>query len=136
MSIFCILLKYCQFINQWYILLLKGPGRTVRQHHHPKMPLYTVGAEVSVLSLGCRSDRSCIRFEMQPCRTYVCLCSCIKTAWIIYFSENRICKLYCVAYENMEAIGWPAHDSSVSSVLFGPAEISIFSVGSDGKIFG
>ncbi|XP_066373956.1 uncharacterized protein [Miscanthus floridulus] len=31
--------------------------------------------------------------------------------------------------------GWPAHDSPVSSVLFGPAETSIFSLGSDGKIF-
>ncbi|AQK65127.1 WD repeat-containing protein 91-like protein [Zea mays] len=30
--------------------------------------------------------------------------------------------------------GWPAHDSPVSSVLFGPAETSIFSLGSDGKI--
>ncbi|XP_066381522.1 uncharacterized protein [Miscanthus floridulus] len=32
-------------------------------------------------------------------------------------------------------LGWPAHDSPVSSVLFGPAETSIFSLGSDGKIF-
>ncbi|KAF8672757.1 hypothetical protein HU200_049454 [Digitaria exilis] len=35
----------------------------------------------------------------------------------------------------MQITGWPAHDSPVSSVLFGPAETSIFSLGSDGKIF-
>eukprot|EP01018_Ginkgo_biloba_P015437 Gb_17847 [translate_table: standard] len=31
--------------------------------------------------------------------------------------------------------GWPAHDSAVSCVKFGPDEASIFSLGSDGKIF-
>uniref|UniRef100_A0A0E0PKA8 Anaphase-promoting complex subunit 4-like WD40 domain-containing protein n=1 Tax=Oryza rufipogon TaxID=4529 RepID=A0A0E0PKA8_ORYRU len=35
----------------------------------------------------------------------------------------------------LQITGWPAHDSPVSSVLFGPAETSIFSLGSDGKIF-
>lgn len=34
----------------------------------------------------------------------------------------------------LQITGWPAHDSPVSSVLFGPAETSIFSLGSDGKI--
>uniref|UniRef100_A0A452YDR6 Uncharacterized protein n=1 Tax=Aegilops tauschii subsp. strangulata TaxID=200361 RepID=A0A452YDR6_AEGTS len=33
----------------------------------------------------------------------------------------------------LQITGWPAHDSPVSSVLFGPAETSIFSLGSDGK---
>lgn len=31
--------------------------------------------------------------------------------------------------------GWPAHDSAASCVKFGPDEASIFSLGSDGKIF-
>lgn len=35
----------------------------------------------------------------------------------------------------LQITGWPAHDCPVSSVLFGPAETSIFSLGSDGKIF-
>nr|CAD1843765.1 unnamed protein product [Ananas comosus var. bracteatus] len=35
----------------------------------------------------------------------------------------------------LQITGWPAHDSAVSSVLFGPDETSIFSLGSDGKIF-
>ncbi|PKA55064.1 Protein Mut11 [Apostasia shenzhenica] len=35
----------------------------------------------------------------------------------------------------LQITGWPAHDSAVSSVLFGPDETSIFSLGTDGKIF-
>ncbi|XP_072987633.1 uncharacterized protein [Typha latifolia] len=35
----------------------------------------------------------------------------------------------------LQITGWPAHDSAVSSVLFGPDETSIFTLGSDGKIF-
>lgn len=35
----------------------------------------------------------------------------------------------------LQITGWPAHDTAVSSVLFGPDETSIFSLGSDGKIF-
>ncbi|KAJ4774264.1 WD repeat-containing protein 91 [Rhynchospora pubera] len=35
----------------------------------------------------------------------------------------------------LQITGWPAHDTAVSSVKFGPAETSIFSLGSDGKIF-
>ena len=35
----------------------------------------------------------------------------------------------------LQITGWPAHDSPVSSVLFGPAETSIFSLGSDGKVY-
>lgn len=33
----------------------------------------------------------------------------------------------------LQITGWPAHDSAVSSILFGPDETSIFSLGSDGK---
>ncbi|OIW12540.1 hypothetical protein TanjilG_04704 [Lupinus angustifolius] len=35
----------------------------------------------------------------------------------------------------LQITGWPAHDSSISSILFGPDETSLFSLGSDGKIF-
>lgn len=35
----------------------------------------------------------------------------------------------------LQITGWPAHDSAISSVLFGPDETSIFSLGTDGKIF-
>ncbi|KAL4288764.1 hypothetical protein AHAS_Ahas19G0318800 [Arachis hypogaea] len=35
----------------------------------------------------------------------------------------------------LQITGWPAHDSSISSILFGPDETSIFSLGSDRKIF-
>ncbi|XP_042483975.1 WD repeat-containing protein 91 homolog isoform X2 [Macadamia integrifolia] len=35
----------------------------------------------------------------------------------------------------LQITGWPGHDSGLSSVLFGPDETSIFSLGSDGKIF-
>ncbi|KAJ8752933.1 hypothetical protein K2173_008668 [Erythroxylum novogranatense] len=35
----------------------------------------------------------------------------------------------------LQITGWPAHDSPISSILFGPDETSIFSLGSDGKIF-
>ncbi|XP_057463862.1 uncharacterized protein LOC130753716 [Actinidia eriantha] len=35
----------------------------------------------------------------------------------------------------LQITGWPAHDSTISSVLFGPDETSIFSLGIDGKIF-
>ncbi|XP_078174057.1 uncharacterized protein LOC144567759 [Carex rostrata] len=35
----------------------------------------------------------------------------------------------------LQITGWPAHDTAVSSVKFGPAETSIFSLGTDGKIF-
>lgn len=34
----------------------------------------------------------------------------------------------------LQITGWPAHDTAVSSVKFGPAETSIFSLGSDGKV--
>ncbi|XP_050253244.1 uncharacterized protein LOC126699456 isoform X2 [Quercus robur] len=33
----------------------------------------------------------------------------------------------------LQITGWPAHDSVISSLLFGPDETSIFSLGSDGK---
>ncbi|CAA6665932.1 unnamed protein product [Spirodela intermedia] len=36
---------------------------------------------------------------------------------------------------NLQITGWPAHDSAICSVLFGPDETSIFSLGSDGKMF-
>ncbi|KAL5538187.1 hypothetical protein UlMin_043008, partial [Ulmus minor] len=35
----------------------------------------------------------------------------------------------------LQITGWPAHDSAISSILFGPDETSIFSLGLDGKIF-
>ncbi|KAJ0468329.1 putative transcription factor WD40-like family [Helianthus annuus] len=35
----------------------------------------------------------------------------------------------------LQITGWPAHDSAISSVLFGPDETSIFSLGIDGKVF-
>ncbi|GAB4858352.1 hypothetical protein Ancab_009826 [Ancistrocladus abbreviatus] len=35
----------------------------------------------------------------------------------------------------LQITGWPAHDSAISSIHFGPDETSIFSLGSDGKIF-
>ncbi|CAL5322336.1 unnamed protein product [Camellia sinensis] len=34
----------------------------------------------------------------------------------------------------LQITGWPAHDSAISSVLFGPDETSIFSLGIDGKL--
>lgn len=34
----------------------------------------------------------------------------------------------------LQITGWPAHDLAISSILFGPDETSIFSLGSDGKI--
>lgn len=33
----------------------------------------------------------------------------------------------------LQITGWPAHDSAISSILFGLDETSIFSLGSDGK---
>ncbi|KAF8380131.1 hypothetical protein HHK36_027613 [Tetracentron sinense] len=33
----------------------------------------------------------------------------------------------------LQITGWPAHDSAISSILFGPDETSIFSLGYDGK---
>ncbi|KAL9691982.1 hypothetical protein QQ045_012411 [Rhodiola kirilowii] len=35
----------------------------------------------------------------------------------------------------LQITGWPAHDAAISSILFGPDETSIFSLGLDGKIF-
>ncbi|XP_028960038.1 uncharacterized protein [Malus domestica] len=35
----------------------------------------------------------------------------------------------------LQITGWPAHDSAISSILFGPDETSIFSLGVDGKVF-
>ncbi|CAL5368865.1 unnamed protein product [Camellia sinensis] len=35
----------------------------------------------------------------------------------------------------LQITGWPAHDSAINSVLFGPDETSIFSLGIDGKVF-
>lgn len=34
----------------------------------------------------------------------------------------------------LQITGWPAHDSPISSLLFGSDETSIFSLGSDGKV--
>lgn len=34
----------------------------------------------------------------------------------------------------LQITGWPAHDSSINSLIFGPDETSIFSLGSDGKV--
>ncbi|BFG29699.1 hypothetical protein CerSpe_159730 [Prunus speciosa] len=34
----------------------------------------------------------------------------------------------------LQITGWPAHDSAISSILFGPDETSIFSLGVDGKV--
>ncbi|KAL0400654.1 UNVERIFIED_CONTAM: WD repeat-containing protein 91 [Sesamum latifolium] len=34
-----------------------------------------------------------------------------------------------------QVTGWPAHDSAISSICFGPDETSIFSLGTDGNIF-
>ncbi|EMS49210.1 WD repeat-containing protein 91-like protein [Triticum urartu] len=80
-------------------------------------------------------------------------CSPVDPVFVSAAASRRICFPDSMAYENMEAsahstpllhidmsaglqiTGWPAHDSPVSSVLFGPAETSIFSLGSDGKIF-
>lgn len=33
----------------------------------------------------------------------------------------------------LQITGWPAHDSAITSVLFGPDETSIFTLGIDGK---
>ncbi|KAH7438561.1 hypothetical protein KP509_04G020500 [Ceratopteris richardii] len=38
-------------------------------------------------------------------------------------------------YGRLPITGWPAHDSAVSCVKFGPDQASIFSLGADGKIF-
>ncbi|GKE69857.1 WD repeat-containing protein 91 homolog isoform X1, partial [Tanacetum coccineum] len=38
-------------------------------------------------------------------------------------------------FAGLQITGWPAHDSAISSVLFGPDETSIFSLGIDGKVF-
>lgn len=35
----------------------------------------------------------------------------------------------------LQITGWPAHDSAITSILFGHDETSIFSLGADGKIF-
>ncbi|XP_038685914.1 WD repeat-containing protein 91 homolog isoform X2 [Tripterygium wilfordii] len=35
----------------------------------------------------------------------------------------------------LQITGWPAHDSAISSILFGTDETSIFSLGLDGKVF-
>ncbi|XP_031396903.1 WD repeat-containing protein 91-like isoform X2 [Punica granatum] len=35
----------------------------------------------------------------------------------------------------LQITGWPAHDSPISSIIFGSDETSIFSLGSDGKVF-
>uniref|UniRef100_A0A9I9CQC0 WD repeat-containing protein 91 homolog n=1 Tax=Cucumis melo TaxID=3656 RepID=A0A9I9CQC0_CUCME len=35
----------------------------------------------------------------------------------------------------LQITGWPAHDSAINSILFGTDETSIFTLGSDGKIF-
>ncbi|KAK9724710.1 hypothetical protein RND81_05G093600 [Saponaria officinalis] len=35
----------------------------------------------------------------------------------------------------LQITGWPAHDTPISSILFGHDETSIFTLGSDGKIF-
>ncbi|XP_068331279.1 uncharacterized protein [Pyrus communis] len=35
----------------------------------------------------------------------------------------------------LQITGWPAHDSAISSILFGPDETSIFSLGVDGMVF-
>ncbi|VFQ67565.1 unnamed protein product [Cuscuta campestris] len=35
----------------------------------------------------------------------------------------------------LQITGWPAHDSAISSVLFGSDETSIFTLGEDGKMF-
>lgn len=34
----------------------------------------------------------------------------------------------------LQITGWPAHDSAVHSIQFGPDETSIFSMGSDGMV--
>lgn len=34
----------------------------------------------------------------------------------------------------LQITGWPAHDTAISSILFGPEETSIFSLGIDGKV--
>lgn len=34
----------------------------------------------------------------------------------------------------LQITGWPAHDYAISSLLFGPDETSIYSLGSDGKV--
>lgn len=33
----------------------------------------------------------------------------------------------------LQITGWPAHDFAISTILFGPDETSIFSLGADGK---
>lgn len=38
-------------------------------------------------------------------------------------------------YARLPITGWPAHDSAVSCVKFGPDQSSIFSLGADGKVF-
>jgi WD repeat-containing protein 91 len=34
----------------------------------------------------------------------------------------------------LQITGWPAHDSPISSILFGHDETTIFTLGSDGKV--
>lgn len=74
-----------------------------------------------------------------------------NVAILFFFLKRRICSLNALVagvtwFENhailnnpkdmsagLQITGWPAHDSSISSILFGPDETSIFSLGSDGK---
>nr|CAB3499405.1 unnamed protein product [Digitaria exilis] len=57
------------------------------------------------------------------------------TDGMIHMFAHHLPELQIDMSAGMQITGWPAHDSPVSSVLFGPAETSIFSLGSDGKIF-
>uniref|UniRef100_A0A0E0HC43 Anaphase-promoting complex subunit 4-like WD40 domain-containing protein n=1 Tax=Oryza nivara TaxID=4536 RepID=A0A0E0HC43_ORYNI len=92
------------------------------------------GSEVSALSWECRSDRLTVLplGEDPPAITSVCfnhngkILAASATDGMIHMFDMSA---------GLQITGWPAHDSPVSSVLFGPAETSIFSLGSDGKIF-
>ncbi|KAL5539100.1 hypothetical protein UlMin_044185 [Ulmus minor] len=97
----------------------------------------------------------CFGHKVQPCRTNFCFCSSIKETVLPLGKDPPAITSSCFNHNGkvlaaaaidgmihmfdmsagLQITGWPAHDSAISSILFGPDETSIFSLGLDGKIF-
>ncbi|XP_071929462.1 uncharacterized protein [Coffea arabica] len=116
------------------------------------------GAEVLSLEWDCKSDRllligtadGCIKAWNVDAKRVVCdlnsnrefpsvldiKCSPVEPIFVSASASRGYFTLTGIDMSaGLQITGWPAHDSAISSVHFGPDETSIFSLGADGKIF-
>ncbi|KAI8026679.1 WD repeat-containing protein 91, partial [Camellia lanceoleosa] len=101
------------------------------------------GAEIMSLEWDCKSDRLLNCLEHENMEGYVLplgedppaitsLCFNHNGKILAAVATDGMIHMFDMSAE-LQITGWPAHDFAISSILFGPDETSIFSLGIDGK---